>query len=280
MLSRRWCPVAVMAAMVSSTAFGYSYTSLGKAGGWDNINGSSTVTTVLDLSDYTLDTTFSQVDTALRSAYTTWDNVSAATNLNFQFKADLGGNYDRYDGPNGSVDTAADYRYANITMGGWLPNSYFTGVFGSSGSNVLAVTWTAKVGAGKNAAWVVDIYFNDAWNWSTNGSGIDIETVMLHELGHALGFDHEDKVPSVMASYYNGIQRSLYPDDIAGLTALYGSTSSGGGGKGKPNRLFADGFYFSDGAYLAGVTLIPEPMSLLLVVAACSIAALRPRRAR
>ncbi len=40
----------------------------------------------------------------------------------------------------------------------------------------------------------IDIYLNEDQDWSTDGSATwDVETVILHELGHALGFDHPNE---------------------------------------------------------------------------------------
>jgi len=264
---------AVLVLFVSGPVLGYELTNLGTAGGWDNINKGGAVTTVLDTSDYTLDLSAGAVQTALTNAYTTWDSVEAATGLAFEFKADLGGNYDVFDGPNDSagppwfdgysntLDQNADWRYSNIAIGGWLPQSYF------SDPNILAVTWTGKLSGGgsRKSTWHSEIFFNDAWTWSDNaGAGqIDIETVALHELGHSLGLGHENDVASVMASYYTGENRTLFADDIDGITALYsggkgGGNKGGGGGKGGGNgggKGKPDKFIDSDiDWYLAGVT--------------------------
>jgi Matrixin/CARDB len=49
----------------------------------------------------------------------------------------------------------------------------------------------------------------------------DLQTVVLHELGHAFGLDHESDVPAVMNPYINGVQRTPFPDDEDGIRALY-----------------------------------------------------------
>lgn len=89
----------------------------------------------------------------------------------------------------------------------------------------------------------VEIYLNQDMNWSlTGGDGFDLETVILHELGHCLGFDHPDESASrgspnhnpftflpgqpfcscdVMHSVYTGVKRVLTNDEKGGLAFLY-----------------------------------------------------------
>lgn len=129
--------------------------------------------------------------------------------------------------------------------------------------------------------WSVDIYLNENFTWTTNtalvrtpesggaryscdpfadatepvagaddvstelGAAVyDIQTVVLHELGHALGFDHPNEACSrngavldpysrsflacgnftascVMHGAYNGVKRELDVPDIGGLAFLY-----------------------------------------------------------
>jgi len=227
-----WLFAVAMIFSISQQASAYSLTGVK----WKT----DPVTTVFDESDYTLDlgadaTALGQVDTALQNAFDTWADADANDKLSFDRKSDLGGNYDVYDGPGGALDQSSNSLYANITVGGWLPNSYFDSISGGGGSGILAVTWSAKLqgGGSMKPHLEVDIYFNDHFNWSVDGTGIDIETVALHEAGHAIGLGHEDSVPTVMGTYYAGIQRSLYDDDLAGLADLYGSGGGGGGGGGR-----------------------------------------------
>ncbi|TVQ32541.1 MAG: hypothetical protein EA376_05420 [Phycisphaeraceae bacterium] len=91
----------------------------------------------------------------------------------------------------------------------------------------------------------VDIYLNEDFTWSTTGQSgtFDVETVVLHELGHALGLDHpKDAVAEgsvnldpntfepgwpwssadVMHPVYTGIKRQLTIDEVGALQFLYG----------------------------------------------------------
>jgi len=89
-----------------------------------------------------------------------------------------------------------------------------------------------------------DVYLNSDFEWGTDGSGFDIETVVLHEVGHALGLDHPDQAAANGAQNYNpytqqpgepwsdteamhsayfpdGLNRTLGDDEVGGLAFLY-----------------------------------------------------------
>jgi hypothetical protein len=59
-----------------------------------------------------------------------------------------------------------------------------------------------------------------------NASTINLYTLALHEIGHALGLDHEDDLPTIMNSYDNAAITDLTADEIAGIEVIYGAKGS------------------------------------------------------
>jgi hypothetical protein len=66
-----------------------------------------------------------------------------------------------------------------------------------------------------------DIVLNSKIPWNVNAT-YDLETVAIHELGHALGLDHSATYNASLYQYYVGGKQSLHADDISGIRAIYG----------------------------------------------------------
>ncbi|MBX7134316.1 MAG: matrixin family metalloprotease [Fimbriimonadaceae bacterium] len=77
-------------------------------------------------------------------------------------------------------------------------------------------TLTGDVHVNITKLWVDDPFDDD------DGVDYDLHTVLLHEVGHALGLGHSDVVGSVMGASYDGGKRTLSADDIEGITHIYG----------------------------------------------------------
>ncbi len=72
----------------------------------------------------------------------------------------------------------------------------------------------------------------ESYQWSTDGSvGMDVQNVVAHEAGHALGMGHSIQVEE--ATMYprtkegETSKRDLHPDDMAGIQVLYGHRDRG-----------------------------------------------------
>jgi hypothetical protein len=67
------------------------------------------------------------------------------------------------------------------------------------------------------------IHFDDAETWGTSHGGgtTDLQTVALHEIGHALGLRHSGVGDAVMFAFYGGERRALHEVDIKGMRSRY-----------------------------------------------------------
>ncbi len=129
-------------------------------------------------------------------ALATW---SAVTNINFRFVPDDGSPI-AVEGPG-----QGDPRFGDIRLGGYpstlfLAEAYFPGDFTLAGDTFINTDPTV--------VWHV-------------GQVYDLYSTFLHETGHALGLEHS-LVGGVMWPGTSAVYPGLYPDDVAGIQAIYG----------------------------------------------------------
>jgi hypothetical protein len=129
-------------------------------------------------------------------ALETWASV---TPLNFHIVSDNGA-------PEGATGPSqGDPNFGDIRLGAYASTSFWLGFtyppspYGTSGG---------------------DIALNSAMVYPFGNNGA-LYSVFLHELGHSLGLADVAVPDSVMFSTF-GVYTGLYPDDIAGIQALYG----------------------------------------------------------
>jgi hypothetical protein len=229
----------------------------------------STVPYILDASDYTQDIAASAVDAALVRAYDSWNAVPRTT-ISAVRVPDSGANFDVLDGmildaagncvsnidltsPNLIFDPATGglsiQPEAPIVVGGWLDAAYFDKCMGSSA--IIGVTFSLSLPDSNHDGYpdlaYVEQFYNQQFKWTTTDSAylnfsapFDIESIAVHEDGHALGLGHfggpnanepfkvqpngkvYDPEAVMNPAYLGGEKRSPLPTDEAALRSLYG----------------------------------------------------------
>lgn len=182
-------------------------------------------------------------ETEIDFSMDTWNNVQKNSNLNIVKREDTGANPSYFFDGNPYL--------ADITEFGFLPGFVFDAVLGPGASNsILGVTFTfifideAGIPTDVNNDGYADvafkeIWYNDAFLWTDSVNpayGINIETVALHENGHALGLGHFGKVSvtennnklhvsprAVMNAFILGTQLDLLGTDKASYKSIYGN---------------------------------------------------------
>ncbi len=90
------------------------------------------------------------------------------------------------------------------------------------GTGVLGETFLPPPYNGGTDAGDMFLNSNPIATWHIN-SAYDLETVAIHEFGHALGLGESQITTACMYAYYNGTKQSLTSDDIAGIRSVWGA---------------------------------------------------------
>jgi hypothetical protein len=225
------------------------------------------LTYLIDVSDFPPGANTAAVSNALVNAYETWDAVRNIT-LDLTRVPDTHANPDILDAivtdKDGNcvdiVDTSSPALvsvdangfnlapFADIVHGGWLSPDYFAKCLGSA--DIIAITFTFT-GGDANHDQYDDIayneqYGNNEFQYVTSGSKLfdflgpfDIQSIFVHEDGHALGLDHTGGpnpnqpftihrngrvfTPEAVMNPFDlgGEKRNLFPLDLASIRQLY-----------------------------------------------------------
>jgi hypothetical protein len=170
----------------------------------------------------------------LNAAMGTW---SSAVDVTFNRIGDF-----TDGGTNQFQSNSIDIYFASLDHGDGNP---FDGAWNpaTGTGSVFAHAW------GPNDIWgepvAGNMHFDADEDWVTTGTvvgatmaSIDLESILLHELGHVLGLGHEDSMGSgigapIMQSFHNvdgTWARTLTADDIAGVQTLYAAVGDNDGG--------------------------------------------------
>ena len=105
---------------------------------------------------------------------------------------------------------------------------FSNGVCDDPASGALAVTRLNWISDFCNA----DVLFNNQYTWTnddpgwTTGSPYNFNSVAIHEFGHVVGLDHEDRWLATMNSKYHPFPHKIHADDMGGIRYLYSSSST------------------------------------------------------
>ncbi|HSG38612.1 MAG TPA: matrixin family metalloprotease [Thermoanaerobaculia bacterium] len=208
------------------------------AGDWRREADGNKLTWLVDLSDGLGSTGLSAagVEAALDRAVATWSSDACLGRVPLVKRTAGSSDPDIFDAGFG-YGGFGNYRTADIVHAGWLPPDFFDRVGGpGSGESVVAlsVTFIYVTRDGLPTDFDNDghldtahseIYYNQGFSWlAGTANSMDVETVALHELGHALGIGHiGPPLSAIMNPIYAGARTELEPLDHAALCSVWGS---------------------------------------------------------
>ena len=197
--------------------------------------------------------TGAQTGAAIDAALGTWDASRPLKKVTIIKRPETAVDPDIFDGFFG-IGTDADEAnatpfQADIVEAGWRPRAFFEAAGGPGGGRgILAFTisfiFTDDVtgeptdinGDNRLDTALAEVYYNNTFGdpaddragnpWRINQPlpAIDVQTVALHENGHALGLGHFGPPPdAVMNPIYAGIRQAPLAVDLAGMNAVWSS---------------------------------------------------------
>jgi matrixin len=140
-----------------------------------------------------------------------WQTEPGCSAPPVQKVSDTGADPDIIDGLLFHDNSRVGTTLADITDAGWLPASFFEALVPGGSQFILGVTFSFVFVTGPEAgapATDIDhngradiafseIYYNRSFPWTadaSNPTSVDIQSVVTHESGHALGLDHFGKI--------------------------------------------------------------------------------------
>jgi len=191
--------------------------------------------------------TNAQTEAAVDRALSTWASERAMKKVALVKRPDSGADPTIVDGLSGFGGYGNPF-LADIVNAGWYPRAFFEAVGGPGGGRgILGVTFTFIFVDGDGNPTDIngdnyldealsETYYNDTfgnpagdragnpWGIDIVLPGIDVQTVALHENGHAIDLGHFGPPPvAVMNPVYGGIRLSAFAPDNAGLNIVWQS---------------------------------------------------------
>ncbi|MEN8221898.1 MAG: hypothetical protein ABFR36_01455 [Acidobacteriota bacterium] len=188
---------------------------------------------LVDKVDKVEDVSWSNANAAIGRAMNTW-NTTPCANIPLVEINDYGLDWGYVQWLVGMGGTPG--WYADLTHAGWLPGAFFDTIGGPGGSDsILGATFTFVWTAYPDRVAFREIYYNDKFNWGVDIRYFDIESIVLHEVGHGLSLGHFGKIfrtrngklhfapRAVMNAIYFDIQQTLLGTDIASFCSIWAS---------------------------------------------------------
>jgi hypothetical protein len=179
--------------------------------------------------------TNAQTEPAIDRAFSTWQADSCVAHTTLEKRPDPGVDSDIFDELIGAGDSAtpnfSNLYKADIVEAGFRPRAFFDRIASGGGDFILgdSITFFRRMDINNDGyldTAFVETYLNANFAWEINATqpSIDVQSVELHESGHALGLGHFGPPPTaVMNPFYAGIRQSIFPDDHAGMCTIWGA---------------------------------------------------------